>query len=316
MTKEKFTKLLKVIYTIFRKDFRTKAVIFTIGFILWFYINLEKDFETNVQVPIRLTNKKSQRTLLDTISSMAHIKIKSKGKSIMATNLAEKLYFELDLSGVDKKKTFFLDPDIFYNKTSFEIELISVQYPQKINVVLDSLVRKKVPIELKTNYTLASGYVTTGGFSQEPDSVIVSGPLKKVTGIQKLYTETRIDSNLSNDYNISVPLVLQNKATIQYSHKSVNLFQKIAIKGSNVFKAPIIITNAPSNRKVMTTPISVEIKVFGPVNELQKISAEDFVIKIDYNQINKEDMTAEIISETDVKVKWNISNKKVKVIEF
>ena len=316
MAKERFTKLLRIIYTIFRKDFRTKAVIFIIGFILWVNINLEKEFETNVQIPIKLTNKKQQRTLLDTIPSMARIKIRSKGKSIMATNLAEKLYFELDLSGVDKKKIFILNPDIFYNKTSSEIELISVQYPQNVNIVLDSLVRKKVPIELKTSYTIASGHVTTGNFRQNPDSVTVSGPLKKVTKIKKLYTETRIDSNLSNDYNISVPLILQNKDIIRYSHESVNLFQKIAIKGSNVFKAPIIIVNAPSNRKVMITPISVEIKVFGPVNELQEISAEDFIIKIDYNQINKEDMTAKIISETNIKVKWNISNEKVKVIEF
>lgn len=316
MTKEKLSDILRVVYIIFRKDFRTKAVIFIIGFILWFKIVLEKDFETNIQVPIILTNKNYERTLLDTIPSRAHIKIKSKGKSIMGANLDNQLYFELDLSGVSDKKEFNLNPDILYNKTTSEIELISVQYPQNVAVVLDSLVRKKVAVELRTSYTLAPGYVTTGTFAKSPDSVMVSGPLQKISGIRRLYTISRTDSNLADNYDITVPLVLGNKETVKYSHKNVDLFQKIVIKGSNTFKAPITIINGPEDRKVMTAPISVEIVVFGPVNELQEISAEDFAIKIDYDKIDKNSMTADLITETDVKIKWDISVEKVKIIEL
>ena len=137
MKSNRLVGILKYIDSSFRKDARTKFIFFVIGIFLWLNINLEKDFETNIVIPIKITNIPSNKTLLNPIPKFAKIKVRSKGKSLVMTDTKNSLYFEIDLS--TKKDTIVqrLNSDIFVNLTSNDLEPLFIFYTHEIVVILD-----------------------------------------------------------------------------------------------------------------------------------------------------------------------------------
>lgn len=321
MTIEKFKNnvIIKSITVFFirfiRKDFRIKAAIFFIGLILWFNINLENDFETNVDIPIKLAKMKPRHTLLNSIPEYARVKLKSQGKALIFLDYNSSLYFELDLSQVSNSKIFKLDPVSFINTTSNNIELLSVQSPKFVEVEIDTMISKYVPVILRQKFKTKPGYTITGKFYQNPESVQVWGPLKKIERITRLFTETKKDLILDKDYKASLQIINENDKTIKYSAEKVDLYQKIVRLGSNTMKILIRKQNVPPGKKFLIDPVYVDLVLSGPVSELQKISEEDFSVYVNYLEIDRLQMNVEIKTDTNVDLDWKISTKTAKVIE-
>lgn len=308
-------KIIELFVKIIKKDFRIKASIFVIGIILWFNINLDKDFEINGKIPIKITNKQIGLTLKHSIPKFAKVKLRSQGKALFFLDLKTSLYFELDLDQVSTQKIFKLDPVSFINTTSKSVELLSVQYPKFIDIELDTLLTKKVPISVNQKFRTVPGYTKTGFFQQTPDSIIISGPASKIRTISKINTEFKPELTLDFDYNETLNLTLNDKETITYSANKVKLYQKIVRLGSNSIKLLIKKQNVPINEKFLIDPIYIDIVVSGSVTDLQKISEKDFYVYVNYNQINRSKMLAKIVVDTDVELDWKVSSNFVKVIE-
>lgn len=308
--------IFKYIYTSFRKDIRTKFIFFVIGIILWLNINLEKDFETNIVIPIRITNLPSNKTLLNPIPKLAKIKVRSKGKALVMTNTKNSLYFEIDLSSKADTVIQRLNSDLFVNLTSNELEPLFIFYPQEIIVVLDDLLEKKVPIITNSKYTLSPGYVVSGDFKQKPDSVIVSGPAKKVKFINTVLSKKDFSIELTTDYSKDISLILKDTNSIRYSTNKVSLFQKIVRKGFYTFKVPVKILNEPSGQNTIINPVAIEIEISGPVNELQRIKAKDFIITADLKNIDEISDTVPLTIETGVELEWAAKTRVAKIIKY
>ncbi len=308
--------IFKYIYASFRKDIRTKFIFFIIGIILWLNINLEKDFETNIIIPIRITNLPANKTLLSPIPQLAKIKVRSKGKSLLMTDTKNSLFFEIDLSSKSDTVVQRLNSDLFVNLTSNELEPLFIFYPQEIVVVLDDLLEKRVPIISNSRYTLAPGYVTSGDLIQIPDSLIISGPARKVELINSVQSHRDIASDLITDYSKDIGLILRDTNSVKYSIRSVSLYQRIVRKGFYTFKVPVKILNEPVGQNTIINPVAVEIEISGPVNELQKITAKDFIISADLEKIDEISEMVPLTIETEIKLDWDTKTNKVKIIKY
>ncbi len=316
MIKERVQTILTAVYSLIRRDIRTKSAILAVAVILWFSINLEKDFETTIQIPIKITNLKKGRVLLNSIPRVANVTIKGKGKVLFFSKIASSLYFELDLSNLLHKKTFKINQSLFVNQSSEEIKLVSIQSPHNVDVELDAYRVKYVPVVLRSFYTLEPGYLPSGKIRITPESVFVSGPLAKVREIDSLYTEAIVDSSLNKDWKFNANLLLPDTSAVTYSHKTIQVFQKISKKGTNSFKCLVQLINAPENKEIVIDPVSVSIDVFGPVDTLYDLDQNDFTITANFLQLNEFDKTIKIEVKTDVKSEWNISDEYIKVIEL
>lgn len=308
--------IFKYIYVSLRKDIRTKFIFFIIGIILWLNINLEKDFETNIIVPIRVTNLPADKTLLKPIPKLAKIKVRSKGKSLILADTKNSLYFEIDLSSKADTVIQRLNSDLFVNLTSKELEPLFIFYPQEIVVLLDDLMKKRVPIVTNSKFTLAPGYVISGDFKQIPDSVNISGPEKKVKSINMVQAKKDISKDMKTDYSKNISLILKDTSSIKYSTDKVTLFQKIVRKGFYTFKVPIKVLNVPAGQNTILNPVAVEIEISGPVNELQQIDAKDFIITADIKKINEVTETIPLTIETAIDLDWVAKTKVAKIIRY
>ena len=176
--------------------------------------------------------------------------------------------------------------------------------------------KKNIPITNNSTYTLAPGYVTSGNLIQKPDSIKLSGPAKKVKLIDLVQSKKDISNDLASDYSKIVNLILKDTNSIKYSTHSISLFQKIVRKGFYTFKVPVEVLNEPFGQKTIINPIAIEIEISGPVNELQKINAKDFIISADLQKMDEISETVPLTIQTEIDLEWKTKTKTVKIIKY
>ena len=120
--KDTFVKVLTLFFDFFRINLTAKLIFFAIGIFLWFNINLQKDFEASINIPIIVSNIHSDKTLLYPIPEEARIKIRSKGRNLILSDLGKDIYFEIDASGVADSAVVRINSDFFINTSGKELE--------------------------------------------------------------------------------------------------------------------------------------------------------------------------------------------------
>ncbi|MFO7811248.1 MAG: hypothetical protein R6V47_07770 [Candidatus Delongbacteria bacterium] len=314
--KESAVKILNTAVDFFTTNITTKLIFFFIGVMLWFNINLQKDFEMSVDIPIRLSNIREGKTVLEPIPDKARIKIRSTGRHLLLSDLGKDVYFEIDASGIEDSMRIRINNDYFINTSGKDIEPLFIFHPQEIDLKLDDLLVRKVPVKLNAGFTLAAGYTTTGEFVFSPESLTVSGPAEIVKKINSIPTKKTVDRELKEDYYREVKLVKQNHSSLSYTADKVKVYQKIVRKGSNTFKAPVSLENLPSGKNFLIDPIAIDISVTGPVNELQNIGAEDFSVTADASKIDDLTGMIPLTVTSEIGLDWKYSTEEVRAILY
>ncbi len=308
--------ILSRLYKTVKFNFATKMIFLFIGAALWLNINMQKDFETTVDIPIRLTNVFRNKTLLEPIPENARIKIRSKGRHILLSDFSRNLFFEIDGSGFSDSAVIRLNMDYFINASGKEIEPLFIFHPQEVSVKYDDYLSLKVPVILNYQFNTAPGYVTSGKLSVLPDSVTLEGPESKVRKIKALQTKKLSEKDISTSIARYVPLALTDSLSIKYSVRSVEIKQEIERKGSNTFKAPVRIVNKPENMNILLDPIAIDITVIGPVSALQKISSDNFSVTADAGDLDNITNRIPVRVTTDIRLEWSHSAKEVRAIQY
>ncbi|MBU4485792.1 MAG: hypothetical protein KKD38_02585 [Candidatus Delongbacteria bacterium] len=304
------------ILTFVRFNIGTKLIFFIIGIALWFNINLQKEFETTVNIPIIMSNIQQGKTLLNSIPEEARVKIRSKGRYLITSGLNKDIFFEIDASSLPDSSTFRLSNDFFVNTSGKELEPLFIFYPQEVVIQFDNYETRKVPIILNTQFTLAPGYLTSGKFMTNPDSVTITGPQSKVRKINQIFSVKSLDKDLTKDYSKKIHLLLRDSSSVKYSQQTVEVYQQIVRKGVNSFKAPVRILNKPENTSILIDPIAIDINVIGPVNELQNIGADDFIVTADASELDNTTNKISLKVSTTVNIEWNCATTEVRAIRY
>lgn len=301
---------------IFRKNMTAKIIFFAIGAVLWFNINLQKDFEASVNIPIVVSNIQRGKTLLYPVPEEARIKIRSKGRNLILSDLGKDIFFEIDASGITDSALIRLNSDFFINTSGKELEPLFIFHPQEVRIILDDYASKKVPVDLQSSYSMAAGYVTSGPFVLDPDSVEVSGPESEVEKIQSVRTEEIHDRDLTEDYSKEIDLLTDGFPTVEYSEDKVEVYQKIVRKGSVTFKVPVNAINIPEGKSILIEPIAVDITVIGPVNELQNITAKEFYAEADVSQMDNMTNRMPLKVTTSIELKWGQNTSEIRAVLY
>ena len=316
LSKSPTFKLVRRVYDSIKVNFALKLIFLIIGAALWLNINLQKDFETTVDIPIRLNNIVPGKTLLNPIPDKARIKIRSKGKNILMSDFSKDVYFEIDGSAFTDSATIKINMDYFVNSSGTELEPLFIFHPQEINVVYDKLMVTKVPVLLDYQFTPAPGYVTSGEFKTHPDSVVISGPESKVKPIKNVRTLNITEENIISGFSKEIDIILIDPVSIKYSDKNVTVSQEVVRKGAVTFKAPIRIINKPERMNILLDPIAVDITVVGPVTELQKVTSDNFSVTADATELDNITNKIPVKVTTDLTLEWEHSAKEVRAVQY
>ncbi len=189
------------------------AAVISVLFVTAVWFSFSRGFESmmTLEIPVEYTKRAPRMEILETSANTVNLKLSGSGSLIRATR-PEQVQVKLNLEkAVAGRNTFnitaenvSLPPGVFLKQAD----------PQMVEVFLDAIGVKELPIQVDWSGHLADDLVLTGA-SVFPDKIKVSGGLRILEGLATLYTEKVSLGNISKSGTIKANLVL-SQASLRF----------------------------------------------------------------------------------------------------
>jgi len=266
---------------------RERLVVFIVSFILalclWLMVNLSRDYNLNVELPIKLGSLPQDKALVSQLPKTATVSVSGEGWKLIS------LYNNPPNINVDVSDTEVNLYDQVQQQMNAmpDINVQKVQ-PLIINLKLENRVSKRVPIHSRVHITFDDQYGMVGDYNLQPDSITVSGAESLIRDIHDWPTDSvnfeDVSSNISHVVKLKKPGEL-----IDLSRNEIIYNAKVEQFTEGEVKIDIETRGLPPGRSVKYSPSSVNVKFNIPIDEYTNLDKTNpFKAFVTYHQIEKD----------------------------
>jgi len=263
---------------------RERIVVFIVSFILalclWLMVNLSRDYNLNVELPIKLGSVPENKALVQKLPHTATVSVTGEGwKLINLYNNPPAIHVNVSDSEVNLfdqvQQQMNAMPDINVQKVQ----------PLIVNLKLEDRVSKPVPIRSRVHITFEDQYGMVGQAKFKPDSITVSGASSLIKNVTDWPTDSvnyeDISSNISRVVKLKEPGEL-----IDLSRNEVIYNVRVEQFTEGEAKVNIETRNLPAGQSVSYSPSAITVKFNIPIDEYTNLDKTNpFRAFVNYSQI-------------------------------
>lgn len=260
---------------------------------LWFVVNMSRDFNVTIDVPIELVNLPEDMALSSEIPEQASVSLTSEGWQLI------NLYSNppvISLSADSRQINLF---EQVRNRVSYfsDMNVLQVE-PIFLTVEMEEKVEKRVPVKPMVDVDLDDRYNLVGEPLVEPDSVTVIGAQSRLNEVSVWETQNREISNVRE--NTQVILELRPPGSgIEIDPSTVDYSLNVAEFTEAEVRIPVRTRNLPPGRAITYNPSSITVKYDVPIEEYTDIQGtRPFSVFVDYTTI-LEDSTGLVVPQVE-----------------
>ena len=161
--------------------------------------------------------------------------------------------------------------------------------PEEISLELDTRMSKTVPLSPQFQGYLEPGYEMVSYFL-EPNQAVIDGPMKLVTGVSELATDSIELGSRNSDFAVRVQIINPNRLLIIRGDGTAEFkgFIKELILIKSFENIPIQVKGLGGNLEASLDPLSASIKIQGVQSLLDSVAgeADALVLSVDCSGIN------------------------------
>ncbi|MEG1562821.1 MAG: YbbR-like domain-containing protein [Bacteroides sp.] len=288
-----YLRLLKKIRNFLLSDKSREFLIFLFFFFIasgfWLLQTLNSDYEAEFSIPVRLKEVPANVVLTSEPPSEIRIKVKDKG-TVLLNYLLGKTFFPVNLAFGDYGGK---DNHVRINASAFEKKILSqlnvstrllAVKPDTLNYIYATGKSKWVPVKLVGKVGAARQYYISDTVFT-PDSVLVYAPKVILDIITVACTQRMLFENLSDTLRQRVPLAAIKGA--KFVPNMVGLTLPVDIYTEKTVEVPLHGVNFPADKVLRAFPPRVQVKFQVGVSHFSKITANDFLISVSYEELLK-----------------------------
>ena len=267
---------------------KERIVVFIVALVLaiclWLMINLSRDYNLNINLPVELGNIPADQSLAEDLPSFATVSITGEGwKLINIYNNPPPIYVDViedEINLFDQiQQQMNTQPNVMVQKVQ----------PLTISPELEERVTKKVPVisNATVNFSGQYGFVNTPSLS--PDSITINGAGSLLQGIDSWPTDSVQLNNINED--ISETISLQEPGNlIQLSDTEITYEAEVEQYTEGETRVFIQTHNLPSGRSVSFSPSFITVKYNVPIDEYSEVRDLQnlFTAYVDYSQLQRD----------------------------
>ena len=267
-------------------NFRYKVIVFLLSALLWFFVKTEDNYKYTVHIPLRVANLGEDRIIKNSIPEKISVNLWGKGRSLISISIRNDLEYLLDLSHVVDSANIILDKENIRSLRETDIEVLNIEYPQKIFVKLEHVEQKTVPIVPRCKIETLPGYTIVGKIVVVPDTASVRGPVSELRNIDSIYTERKEFKKVKRDINKSIKIVKPEGEHLQVLPKQVRIFADVQeLMEKRITEIPVAVINAPPEDTVIVIPSTLSLVLEGGADQLLNVTKDDVKAYIDYEKV-------------------------------
>lgn len=295
------------------------AVFLVISAFLWLLNSLNKEYTHTIDYPLKIKNM-PEGVNKNKIPSHLSLKVSGHGYNILALKLdRSKAPIVINLNNYSlnrfKKDIFFLTTDKLINPADRQIkdklEVISIK-PDTLKLRIIKLTSKKIPVNLKSDYTLARQFMIIDEPYIKPDSVNIKGPEHILNNTDSLFTKLVELKNINSNINRYIPVQKPDDTKVKPDHVKLRIeVDKFTEISSEITVETI---NLPDSLNIELMPEDVKITYRVSLSEYKDIDDNSFVIKADFKAAKNGFLYPMVIEKPDNIKQIDINPKKIKYI--
>ncbi len=278
--------------SIFFEKLSTPLITFNLALLLWIFVVSNNDYSMVIDIPIEARNLSALKAHREEVPKYAQARLKGTGRDLFGLYLFKNfIEFKavIDLEGISKEYEFVLN-DYFKNNpqkivlpSKYSIEFIEIIYPSRIQISLDDMEEKQVPILSNIKVMTEPGFMIIGEVHFEPNFITIAGPKEDLVLIN--HVKTQFDTLIGANNSLSGNINLQSKGRlINFSEDQIHYYVNIEEISERIIAGiPVNIINIPNNIRVFPSPQTVALTVIGGLKQISNLKAEEINVTLDFN---------------------------------
>lgn len=267
---------------------REKAIAFSVALFfalcLWFIVNLSRDFNVTIEVPIILSNLPSDVTVSSDIPKTASVVLTGEGWDLISvyTN-PPRVLINAESDDVNLAEQLRSQVGVFSN-----LNIIQVR-PTQLIIEKERRISRKLPVRNRTNIQFADQFGLLSDPVLSPDSVTAIGAESVLDELEFWDTAETGFTNINESVNRIVQLHSMSGITLEPS--TVILSMEVAEFTEAEIRVPIRTRNLPSGRAVSYNPSSITVRYDVPLQQFSEAQGVRlFNAFVDYSLIEEDDL--------------------------
>ncbi len=277
---------------------REKIIAFCIAFLfslcLWFIVNLSRDFNVTIEVPIEVSDLPADVTVSNEIPPAASVNLSGEGWNIIS------VYNNPPIVLVNAQSGQVNLADQIRNQVGAfsDLNIIQVE-PSQLTIETEQRATKTVPIVNSVQLNLQEQFGLMSDPVLSPDSVMVSGAESKLVDITQWETEEIRLDNVAQDLQREVALKPPD-AGMTLEPESINFEVNVAEFTEAEVRVPVRTRNLPAGEAVTYNPSAITVRFDVPLDQYSEIQgSRPFRAYVDYSVI-EQDSSGRVAPEIEV----------------
>ncbi|MFV0419522.1 MAG: YbbR-like domain-containing protein [Dysgonomonas sp.] len=277
----------------FFKKIQWKKILTFLFFILlalifWLMQVWRQKFDSDLNIPVKYVNVPDSIIFENELPTNIVARIKEDGATIFRyyfTRSKDSLVVDIreivnsTQERVIKDRSF---EELIRTKLFNTTELLSYT-PARLSYPYAILHQKKLPVIYDGYVSLASGHLLDGDMTLQPDSVLAYGSRSALDTLHYAHTLDDTLKNVTSGRRVLV--VMREMKGVKFAPNSVELTIPVDEFNQKIVEVPVVCVNLPENLNIKFFPSSVKIPFFVGLKRYNQITAEDFKVIVNYNDI-------------------------------
>lgn len=260
---------------------------------LWIIVNMGRDFNVNMLIPIQIINLPEDVALSTEIPEFAAVSVSGEGWSLFNLYTNPPL---ITLSVENQQVNMFEQVRQQIGSIS-DVTVMQVD-PMFLEIETEQRVSKKVPVESQVNLSTRDQYGILGAPTFSPDSVTISGPASTVEQVDAWNTIESEVVDVSADLDLTIELESPGSG-LTVEPERVLLHADVAEFTEAQVRIPVRSRDLPSGMAITFSPSSILVRYDVPINQYNDVqSVRPFIAYVDYERI-EEDTTGLITPQLE-----------------
>ncbi len=258
--------------------------------IFWLLMTLNESYEKEIKLPVQIVNVPQNVVLTSDSIDTIKVTLNDKGLMIMNYLYGErlkplKINFKTYTRGNGSGSVSSAELQrLAYQQLSASTKIVSSK-PDKLEFFYNYGLRKRVPVKWTGRVTPEHPYFISD-VEYSPDSVDVFTSQERLDSINVVYTEPLNYANFHD--TLSVRCYLHKQKGVKHVPDNIGVtFHTDVLTEARIANIPIKGINMPEGKVLRTFPAKITVRFVTGVNRYRKLSANDFSVVVDYNEIAK-----------------------------
>ena len=298
-------------------NLKYKITVILLAILVWFYVKTEDNYSYSFNIPLHITNLGEDRIIVNTIPNYVKATFWGKGRTLFSLMLRRDVSYNMDVADLSGEKKISLDKNNIRMLRKTDVKVINIVHPKAINLVLNKLFLKKVPIVCSSKIETLPGYTVVDKVRLLPDSVVVKGPKSEIEQISSVVTEKKSFQKIKRDFENKIKLIKPQQKHVSLNVNQTKLLVDIQkLMEKRIVEIPVKIINPPRNATVTVIPSTLSLILEGGTEILLNVTRNDITAYIDDKKVvgsKENNHPADIVTPPEIRSR-DVQPVRIKIV--